>query len=242
MRISIFYFFLLSFCSLANAQEKLTERIFQKIYNSEYDSARILLNEHRLEIDRYYFAVLDIDNSYWENVTGTHEPDYDSFDKKLGEYTVETATNHEQKIIQLVALSYRLRFELKRYRIFDAIFTRSRTLQLYRELAAEATLPEPGQKELFELYNALIIYFDNYLKPVFISHKKENMLAAISSIEKLTQSEHIITKTMASYFLAKIYLSYEKQPENAQDLFRSLVIRYPGNPAFKDLLQECSKN
>jgi hypothetical protein len=240
MRTLVFILLFAGIINGAAAQNEITDQIFFFIYNQKYDSAAFQLKQHEHEIDPYYFAVLNIDKSYWENVTGTDKPDYAAFESTLQKYEMENAENLHEKVIQLMVLSYQLRYELKRYQIIDAIFTRSETVKLYHKLENKSQLLSPGQQQLFQLYHALILYFNNYLKPGFMSNRRENIQAAVTTMERLTNSEQLMTKTLANYFLGKIRLKYEKQPAKAAESFHFLVVTYPGNQTFKELLKECT--
>ncbi|MFV0592288.1 MAG: hypothetical protein ACK5M7_12950 [Draconibacterium sp.] len=223
-----------------SAQDNLINHIFDLIYSQHYDSATVLLARNNMKIDGYYRAVLEIDLSYWENVTGTDDPDYEAFEITLNKYNIVSATTFHEKAIRLITLSYQLRYELKRFKIFNAISTRKKTLTLFNELKNSASVLNPGQRELFQLYSALILYFDNYLRPFFANGKDENMLVALSKMEKLSTSAAPITSTLSSYFLGKIYLNYEKQAEKGALHFKALTGRYPENQKFKELYNECT--
>ncbi|RIJ48589.1 hypothetical protein D1614_08615 [Maribellus luteus] len=221
------------------AQDDLNNRIFRLTYNQHYDSATVLLTSNQPIIDAYYYAVLDIDLSYWKNVTGTDTPNYPAFEQTLTKYNLRSVETFDQKAIQLIMLSYQLRYQLKRYRVFDAILTRKKTLILFNELKDRSTLLTSDQQELFRLYSALILYFDNYLKPFFIANKKENRIAALTEMEKLTHSENNITATLSTYFVGKIYLDYEKEFRKGAQHFQTLSADYPANNRFKKLYEDC---
>ena len=221
------------------AQDDLTNRIFKLSYNQKYDSATVLLSSNQSLIDAYYYAVLDIDLSYWKNVTGTDTPDYPAFEQTLTKYNLSLVETFDQKAIQLITLSYQLRYQLKRYRVFDAISTRKKTLTPFNELKDRSTLLTSDQQELFRLYSALILYFDNYLKPFFIANKKENRIAALTEMEKLTDSANNITATLSAYFVGKIYMDYEKEFRKGAQHFKTLSADYPANDRFKKLYEDC---
>lgn len=240
MRVNVTVILLLLFCfGFANSQNNPVEQIFTAIYNQNYQLADSLLLENRSDIDPFYFTVLEIDLSYWKNVTGTTNPDYKAFEFTLQQYQSQSTETHHQKVIQLISLSYQLRYELKRFKIFDAISTRKKTKVLFSELKKyHEQLPEEHH-ELFELYNSLFLYFDNYLKPFFISDKKENCSTALATMQQLTQSDNKLTKTLTYYFLGKTLLKYEKKPQKAISYFQWLTINYPNNKSFSNLLQKC---
>lgn len=222
---------------IAWAQYNVDENIFRQIYNQKYDSAQILLQANETNIDPIYFAVLDIDCSYWKNVTGTDTPNYPEFEQTLQKYICENADSDIEKVIRLISLSYRLRFQIKRYQLIGAVSTRKQTMELFRELQAKANTLPPDQQELFQLYNALIVYFDNFLKPFWVNDKDKKMDRAVQNMEKLTRSKQLIVQTLSNYFLGKIYLKYEKEPEKAQTNFKWLSKTFPYNLKFVEYLE-----
>ncbi|WP_167610910.1 hypothetical protein [Maribellus sediminis] len=231
--------FLSRLSGISSAQNTIAETIFRLNYNQKYDSAQTLLQQKQSHINLIYFAVLDIDGSYWKNVTGPDTPNYEDFESVLEKYNPENAASDEEKIIQLITLSYRLRYQLKRFQFINAISTRKKTVELFDELKSKAGSLSPDQQELFSLYNALIVYFDNYLKPFWVNDKQANMDEAIQIMEKLSYSNQIIVQTLSSYFVAKIHLKYEKSPDKAKVHFAWLVKTYPSNHKFSEYLQEC---
>lgn len=223
----------------SKAGEDIAHRTFKLIYNQQYDSAHYLLNENKDQLDRFYYTVLDIDLSYWENVTGTDQPHYANFEDTLQKYNSKDPESCEEQVVSLVVLSYQLRYELKRYRIFSAIQTRKKTLALYTELKNNPPAFDKEQKEVFQLYNALIVYFNHYLGSFFSKSSQNEIQAAISEMEILSHSEFDMVKTLCSYFLGKTYLQYEKEPEKGIRLFTYLSENYPNNQRFPEYLSEC---
>lgn len=240
---TLFFIILLSFaCNIhAATQDSLVNRIFNLAYNMDYERAENLLIANESNIDKFRFAVLDIDMSYWKNVTGTNNPDYETFEHTLNKYTIQQAKNFNQKRIQLFQLSYQLRYELKRFRLFSAISTHKTTKLLFDELKDDPQVKTIENPDLFELYNSVILYFTNYLKPFGGKSKEDNCQKAIASMKRLAQSDQQMTKTLASYFLGRTYLKYENTPELGINYFETLTKIYPGNTKFPELLEKCQK-
>ncbi|WP_321348079.1 hypothetical protein [uncultured Draconibacterium sp.] len=239
-KIAILLFVFLSSQCFASPQDSLVERIFNEMYNQHYGQAEEMLRENKNNIDSIFFAVLSVDMSYWKNVTGTDTPDYPAFESDLHQLSPTNPTSSTQKAIRLVTLSYQLRYELKRFKLIKAISTRQDTKALFTSLKTNEELP-PEQLELYQLYSALFQYFDNYLKPFFVSDKKENCSEALKTMTSLYQSESRITKTLVAYFLGKTWLKYENDPQNAVAYFQWLHKSYPENIRFEELLEECNK-
>lgn len=238
---SIFIVLLLIFTisSYATPPDSVVTRIFNLAYNMNYQQAEKLLFENKSKIDEFHFAVLDIDMSYWKNVTGTNNPNYDAFETTLNNYSFEFAETFNEKGIQLIQLSYQLRYELKRFRLISAISTHKKTKLIFDELKDNPLMNSVENAELFQLYNSMFLYFSNYIKLFGGKSKNDNCKKAITSMEELTKSDKIMTKTLASYFAAKTYLKYENTPQLGLKHFTFLSNTYPGNTKFTELLEEC---
>ncbi|QIA06358.1 hypothetical protein [Draconibacterium halophilum] len=239
-KIVILLFLFLGSQGFASPQDSLVESIFNEMYNQHYSKAEEMLRTKKNDIDSVLFAVFSVDMSYWKNVTGTDTPDYPAFENDLQLLSPTNPTSSTQQAIRLVTLSYQLRYELKRFKLIKAISTRQETKALFTSLNTNEALP-PEQQELYELYSALFQYFDNYLKPFFVSDKTENCSKALKTMTGLYQSESRITKTLVAYFLGKTWLKYENDPSNAVGYFQWLTKNFPGNIKFKELLDECNK-
>jgi len=98
---------------------------------------------------------------------------------------------------------------------------------------------DQNQTEVFRLYNSLIQYFNHYLKKYFSENSRTEMQNAILEMEPLTKSSSEMVKTLSAYFLGKIYLQYEKEPEKGIELFNYLTEKFPLNQKFPEYLEEC---
>jgi len=240
MRILLVHIlFVFVFIQSAKGQSKAALEVFKLIYDQKYNKAEELLHGQKDSIDPLYFVVLEIDLSYWKNVTGTDDPDYKAFESTLDRYNSELTETHTEPVAQLIILSYQLRYQLKRYQLLRAISSRKKTIERYTRLKSRSNKLSGDQQQLFRLYNALILYFDNYLKPFFAGDKHSRMNEAMAEMEQLTRSDQIIVQTLSSYFAGKIYLNYEKQPKKGAMHFKRLTGEYPENKKFGELLLEC---
>jgi len=206
-----------------------------------YEQAEKLMYENKNLIDEFYFAVLEIDMNYWRNVTGTNNSNYKAFEITLDKYEIEQAKTFNQKGIQLIQLSYQLRYQLKRFKLFSAISTHKKTKILFTEIKNDPLKQSIENPDLFQLYNSMFLYFSNYLKPFGGKSKDKNCKQAITTMESLSESKTIMTETLASYFLGRTYLKYENTPDLGITHFKKLTKMYPGNAKFPELLEECKK-
>lgn len=240
--IRIAVFFLLCFATLSATSQtasEVSDSVFTLIYRQKYNDAERLLLDNKANIAPIYFAVLEIDMSYWQNVSDASDRHYARFETLLKNYQTAAPETRQQKAIELIRLSYQLRYELKRFRLLGAISTRKKTLELFNTLKAHSKQLDKNQQELFELYQALILYFDGYLKPFFAKDKNTQTEALTQTMHTLTLSDQRMVKTLSSYFLGKIYLKYEKAPEKARPYLQWLQSSYPENQTFQKLLSEC---
>jgi hypothetical protein len=240
-KLIIIFLCLFAFSGSATEEDSLTNRIFSNTYNQEYQSAKLLLQNHKSKIDELYFMVLSVDLSYWKNVSGTDQPNYNEFENTLGHFKPETTETLENKASMLIYLSYQLRYELKRYKFLSAIITLKQTKSIYSEIQANPISSKHEYFELLQLYNSLFSYFSSYLNPFSGKSGNNKCKQAILTMEKLTHSEQNIVKTLANYFLGKTYLNYNEEPEKGLAYFSVLAQQYPNNKKFAELKAECEK-
>lgn len=219
--------------------DSITRLIFEEIYNQHYARAHELIEQNESIIDSLQLTVLKIDLLYRQFITGTETPDYPRFETELNAFNCADTLLPQQKTQRLIFLSYRLRYELKRYRFFKAIKTQGECRELFKLLRPLQKQLSHQEQQFLKLYSALILYFDNYLKRYYFANDSQQQQHALSHLENLTQSNELTLKTLSMYFLGKIYLKYEKTPKQAYPLFKWLTARYPDNRQFRELLARC---
>lgn len=201
--ILILTFLVLTITAKASKQDSIVNRIFKLAYNQEYEEAAILLNSNKSEIDKFYFAVLDIDMSYWKNVTGTEKPKYEVFEKTLEKYNTLSVETFNQKGIQLIQLSYQLRYELKRFKLIDAVFTHKKTKVLFEELKNNQQMQSIRDPKLVQLYSSMFLYFSNYINPFRGESNKENCKRSLSTMEIFRNRKALLQKLWLAIFWAE---------------------------------------
>lgn len=235
----ILFFSLLLFCRIGNSNENLSVKIFELIYNSHFHEAADLLQASKENLDPFQFTILEIDLSYWKNILASESPDFEAFENTIQKYHLQQAETQDQKVSQLIFLSYKLRYELKRYKFHKALATQRKTKNLYEDLKNNETINTELQQNLLVIYGALIEYFDNYWVRFLNKKKRQNSLKALNKIDEHCSSEYKSVSTLATYLTGKIYLKYENKPEHAQSYFHVLKENYPDNSVFIELYQEC---
>jgi hypothetical protein len=244
MNFRILLFFVLTSVSLAgnsNPNEKIIDDVFRLIYNQQFSEADSLLEANSNLIESFYADILTIDLNWWRHVLYPSELNAQQFNSLLKSMEQEKTNTPEKKIKHLVWLSYQLRFEFKRYNIIGAIRLRSEIKKLLEEIKVNELNYSNNRIKLYYLYNALFTYFDNILNPFFSEKVRNERENALRNIEKYTREDDLILSTLASYFLGKIYLNIEKEPEKGIQQFKILTDRYPQNTVFQELFSESAR-
>jgi hypothetical protein len=221
--------------------ENVVDDVFKYIYNRQFQEADSLLELKKGKIEPFYFDILTIDLNWWRHVFYPSELNSKQFNSLLKSMEQENTDTPEKQIKHLVWLSYQLRFEFKRYNIIGAIRLRSQIKNLLEEIKVNKLNYSNNRKKLYYLYSALFNYFDNILNPFFSEKIKNEREKALLNIEKYTHEDDLILSTLSGYFLGKIYLNIEKEPEKGNRHFKMLTERYPQNTIFQELLSESAR-
>ncbi len=227
--------------SLFGQNEKVINEVFRYIYNQQFHEADSLLAAQHKKTELFYFDILTIDLNWWRHVIYPSELTSKQFNTLLKSMKQERTDTPDKKIKHLVWLSYRLRFEFKRYNIIGAIRLRSEIKNLLEEIQVNELNYSNNRKKLFYLYNALFRYFNNIVNPFFSETKRNERENALLEIERYTRDDDLIISTLSAYFIGKIYLNIEKDPLKANRHFKTLTDRYPQNTIFRELFSESAK-
>lgn len=216
--------------------ETLVFEVFKHIYNQQFHQAESLLESEKNQIDPFYFDVLRIDLSWWKSVFSESNDDSKYFQSVLKDVAENNqGVNQEYKITKLILLSYRLRFELKRYNIIGAALLRSEIKNLLLEINPTDLNYGPDRLKLFHLYRSLFDYFDSLINPFFLNKKRTARTKALSEIEHFTRNGDLVVSTLSSYFLGKIYFNIEEKHQKGITLFKNLSTTFPQNTLFREL-------
>ena len=228
---------MISISSPANS-DSIADNIFKLIYNEQYEKAEKALEQMNGQLDPFYKDIFKIDLYWWEYIKSNKNEENKQLSEQIN--ILEHSDNSPGgKIRQLVAKSYKIRYQLKRYNIIGATVARSEIKSLLEEIKKDELKYSNNRLELFNIYNALYEYFDNLINPFFLDKKRLNRQNAINQIEKYTNSDDLIAQTIATYFLGKIFLSIENEPEKGRICFKQLSDKFPQNSFFNTLMNEC---
>ena len=228
------------FSGYSNSTPENVETVFTLIYNQQFSKADSILNDPTTNHDSFYHDILKLDLYYWEySVEDNNEKT-----RRLKEFLTKFNTGNDTKVDfrlkELIFLSYSARYELKRFNIPGAIILRNKIKKLLSGIN-ESKLHYPENRlKLFDLYKVLFTYFDNIFNPLFMENKRLERENALLKIEQYSHDDDLIVNTLANYFLGKIYLNIEKEPQKSKVYFEVLLKKYPQNLTLVELLEDCN--
>jgi hypothetical protein len=235
------FFILLSPKTFANSHDSIINNVFTLIYNNQFIKADSVLSSQKNQIDTFYFDILQLDLYWWKYISKKSKNDYHQLTFLLKKFSSQNSAITENKIKQLITLSYKLRLELKKYNIIKIAIIRIKIKRLLKSINREDLPYNQSRLNLFDLYKTLFCYFDNLFNPFFFETKRNNRIAALESLEKFTANNDIVVNTMAHYFLGRIYVTLENKSACGKIHFEKLVNNYPQNTFFIKLVKNCEK-
>ena len=214
-----------------------TDSIFFLIYNQEFSTAEAALSHSRINLNPLIYNLLNTDIIWWKAISSNKENDFkileNDLSKKLS--NIEKLSS-AHKLERLVYLNYLMRLMsisnqyLKMFGYFLQINSLIETID-------NSGLTDE-ERNIFEIYKA--IFYISKSKLIFT--KPQYKSGNIEILKGYLESSSLINKTIACYFLAKIYSEIEKSPEQAIEYYSKLCQLYPNNMIFKNELLSCSKN
>ncbi len=215
-------------------RDSAADRIFSLIYNQQFTEAEKMIEASRKEIDQFYFSVLQLDLYWWKYSLSRNKPDAEKLNVLLDQLAETPENTTTGKISELIRLSYKMRYEVKRKNYVNAFFVRSDVQKQLEVLQKEKIAIPAEQQKLFELY-VILIQYSEIANPFSFSKKTENKADLIMKLNLYCADEDFIVSTLAHYFLGRIYTKIEKQPEKGRVHFQVLSGRFPQNGLFADL-------
>lgn len=220
---------------LATSPDSSVIRVFTLIYNQKFDEAENALEINKLEINAFYFQILNIDLHWWKYSMSRSKEDAANLRKVLDDNNEADLDTTSQHIIHLIKTSYRFRYEVKRFNIIEALFLRSDIQEQTQQMKNSDWKIGAEEQKLFDLYIVLLDYSYNSVNPFFSKTKSEVCETSLAKIESYTLYNDLIVQTLAHYFLGRIYMKVENEPEKAKAQFQILSEEYPQNPYFAEL-------
>jgi hypothetical protein len=229
--------FMVSFQQVGSANERdsVVQNIFTLIYNQQFTEAEKELNLQSTQLEPFWHHVLNLDLFWWKYSLSRSNEDARNLKKVLGDFQKTNGNQQEDQINELIRLSYQMRYEIKRYNLIGAYLLRSDVNDKIEAVQAGDLSFLGNRYELFNLYLALFDSFDSAINPFSSGSKSAKFSKSVLTLEKYSLSGDLILSTMAHYFLGRVYMKVEKQPEKGQAHFKVLSARFPKNPLFKEL-------
>lgn len=236
-RILIIVILLTSFYSpgFSNENDTTIQRIFTLIYNQQFTDAEKALEEKNTQIEPFFYKILKLDLFWWKYSITRSKVDAKTLNKVLEKFENTSQNASKDKVNELIRTSYQMRYEVKRYNLIGALFIRSDVRKQIEVLKTQDLSFLGERKKLFEFYLVLINYFDENISPFSFGSKSDEYSKSILTLEDYSNDEDLILSTMAHYFLGRIYMKVEKQPEKGQAHFKILADRFPKNSLFYQL-------
>ena len=221
--------------------DSIINHIFKLIYNEQFEQAEQALSKSNNFNNSFYADVLEIDLYWWKYIYEPKKENSRRLKAIIDSFSDFSNSSSEGKIKQLIGKSYEIRFEFARYNLPGAVAARSEIKQLISEIKQNNSQYSKERAKLLELYTLLFQYFDNLINPLFSESKRIKRASALVLLDDFTGDKDLIVRTLACYFVGKIYLNMEKNPQKGIACFDFLVKQFPNNSIFNELLSDCRK-
>lgn len=227
-------FIFVTFSSYANKFNEIDneiDSIFFHIYNQQFNKAEKELNLSKNWLKPFTFNLLTTDLKWWKTISSNNEVGFEIFEKELSEKLskVENLAN-QNNFDELLYLNYLLRLaaiENQPLRMISYFLRINKFIESFNNSA----LPREEQ-DTYQIFKAVFNVSKSKVLIIGSGLKNEN----IKIIQGYKDSSNLVNKTIACYFLGKIYLEIEKSPENAIEYYSKLCQLYPNNMIFKNEL------
>ncbi|MBN1388737.1 MAG: hypothetical protein JW965_09840 [Bacteroidales bacterium] len=240
-RIVCIFMILLSFSTRAlpgtNDKNKDFEKIFNLIYNQEFDQANIQLIQSRNKLDKWEYQVLDLDLLWWEALSGDSREDYERFESALKIYSSDLKQSRSpDNLEELINLSYSFRLAALKGNLFTMMLDFVRINHIIQKFETDRLTTE--QKQVFKIYMGLF----NIGKSKLLFNNSKLREEGIEILESNINSANPVYQTLSCYFLSKIYLELDKTPSKARIYCEQLCNAYPTNKIFIYNLELCNNH
>lgn len=213
-----------------------TDSIFCLIYNQEFSAAEVALNQSKKKLNPLIHNLLTIDLIWWKTICTNHIDNFDSFENQL-KMKLKNAENLNKRnyLEELIYLNYLIRITSIRNQYLKIPVYFIRLNSCFGKVDNSGYSIE--EQNIFEIYKAIF----NIGKSKYLLTKSGQKNDNILILKKHCESQNIISKTIACYFLAKIYSEIEKIPEQAMSYYQILCHLYPNNMIFQNELKSAQQ-
>ncbi len=237
MKILILYITLLfnyvphtDVASIPSDEVDIINEIFFHIYNQEFEVATQLLKDQKPNLRHLSYHWLLCDLEWWKAVEQNDSETYNDLETfLLQELDRATPEVHEYELLELIYLNYLVRLksiQKERLKMLQYFFKIESFIKRYDAYGLEGRY-----KSFYQIYlDVFKLTKQKYLP--FTGIKKEPL---INDLKQFTNSEEPIDKTLATYFLVKVYLEITEEPYLVKGFVDDLVALYPKNKTFAGL-------
>ena len=223
------------FSGLYNSEEGF-EKIFNLIYNQQFNEASLELVRAKNKLDKWEYHMLNLDLLWWEAVSGNSREDYARFESALENYSSDL--KHRQgpdSLEELINLSYSFRLAALKSNLLPMMLDFLRINHIIQRLETDKLTMD--QQEIFNIYLALF----SIGKSKLLFNNTRLREEGIEILESSLTSLNPVYQTISCYFLSKIYLELEQSPAQARIYCEQLCKTYPGNKIFIYNLELCRR-
>ena len=223
-----------SFSSYANhctENKNDIDTIFFHIYNQQFNKAELELNQSKNKLKPLSYNLLTTDLIWWKTLSSNNEGDFEILENDLTEKlsNVEKLSS-QNNLDELLYLNYLLRLTAinnQPFRMLNYFIRINKFIETFdnSDLSVE-------EQNIFDIFKAVFNVSKSKVLIIGAGFKNDN----IKILKGYQESSSLINKTIACYFLGKIYFEIEKSPEYAVEYYSKLCHLYPNNMIFKNEL------
>lgn len=229
---------LLVFSGMANQKDSVANHIFMLIYQNDLQAAENQLNLNENKLDDFYFLLLNLDLHWWKYRLNNTRQEAQSLDKLLNKLNSGEATTAWNKIQQVLAKTYKLRYQKTRFNFIGMLSTRADIKKLIAELNMNDLPLKEKQLLLFESYVIMFHYIEN-INFIGIQNKSAERKILLDRMSELAVNKDLMLSTIARYFIARMYQKVEDDPTTGLQHFKLLTHQFPANKTFAEYQKEC---
>ena len=219
--------------SSLNAQpDSQVTQVFTLIYNARFDEAEKLLGNADFQGEPFYFQVLKLDLFWWKYSISKSKTDEEKLNAVFDCFSVQDRNTEYSEINQLIWLSYKMRFEVKRKNYVKAFFLKGEVEDQLKVVQKNPVYLPDNQQKLLSVF-VLLLQYSHEAGSVFGDEAEKQ--ACLKKLHQLAADSDWMVSSEAHYFLGRIYTKMEKEPQKGQVHFQTLSRRFPQNALFASL-------
>ncbi len=237
MSIIIRFAFILLFVpqwTICQTAKTISSEIYGYQFSKAESELRNLQNDSCISANE--FKILKLNFYWWQHLSGNQPDNYlDSCFQICSSFKLpEEINNNEEAFLAAIVHSYSIRVLGLKKQYFRVVSTLNKAMTSFR-YALNAEQSHEGLCLISGMYNYLIdskLDKHKFLYPYLLFYPNGNKKKGLELLRKCAQSEDIIIKTEAMYFLLKINAEIEKNTEKATFYAKKLIELFPMNSVY----------